>query len=158
MKMVLVAEGRVAFVAPGFGVEMEAENKVRPQHEVYPTRPLPDFAAAIKKNFTLPANGLVFQRIIRAVELLARVFISSSLQDFAGRFPEIFGAIRRDRFGLFPHERNASAERAKFYSEHLGDAQRHLAFLDRRGLARFKPAFFHLRPLATDVARIERDL
>jgi hypothetical protein len=40
----------------------------------------------------------------------------------------------------------------------LGDAQRHLALLDRRRVARFEPALLHLRPFAADVARIERDL
>jgi hypothetical protein len=77
VQVIPVDQFGIPLISPGFSVEMQAKNNVRPQLRVNASRSLPDFAGAVKKNFALPAHGLFSQRIVGAVEFLRRVLISS---------------------------------------------------------------------------------
>ncbi len=67
----------IAFVAPRFRVEMQTENEIRTQPRINQPRPVPDLAAPVEEDFTLPPDGLLFQRVVRTFEILARIFRST---------------------------------------------------------------------------------
>src|SRR5436309_919331 len=122
-------------------------------------RPLADLAASVEKNFALPANGLLFERVVRSLEVLAWILRPTCPQNCAGGCPEIVRTEGRHRFGLVAHEGNPRAECAKLRRQNSRYAQCHLAFLHRQCVAAdLEPAFFHLGPLAADMAGVERDL
>ena len=77
--MILIDERRIAFVAPCFRVEMQAENEIGLQPGINEPRPLPNLAVPIKENFALPPNGFLLQRVIRSIEVLTRIFRSARL-------------------------------------------------------------------------------
>ncbi len=133
--MVLVRECGIALVAPGFGVEMQAENKIRAQLLVHATCPLANFAGAIKQDLAVPAYRLFLEWIVGPLEFFRRIFRPARLEHRARGFPEIVGTERRDRLRFFAHERNACPEPAQFLGDHPGHLQRHLSFLDGRGVA-----------------------
>ena len=68
--MVPVDQGRDAFVTPGFRVEMQAKHEVGAQPGINEFRSVPYLAVPVEKDFTLPPNGLIFERIVRPIEIL----------------------------------------------------------------------------------------
>ena len=72
MEMIPVDQRRVAFVTPRFRVEMQTEHKIRIQLRIHEFRAMPYLTAAVKEDFALPAHGLVFDRVVRSIEILPR--------------------------------------------------------------------------------------
>ena len=67
----------IALVAPRFRVEMQTENKIGMQPGINELRPLPNLAVPVEENFALPPDGLLFQRVVRSIEVLTRIFCSA---------------------------------------------------------------------------------
>src|SRR5436190_16998674 len=157
MQVIAIDEGGIVLIAPGLGIEMQAENKIGPEQGIHAPGPLPYLAASVEKDLTLPAHGLVFERIVRAIEILARVFGSARPENLARDRCEIGRAEWRDRFRFVADKRNAGTERSKFRRQQFRHAQGHLAFLHGRGVAQLEPALLHPGPVTANVAGIERD-
>src|SRR5436190_23128947 len=158
MQVIAIDEGGIVLIAPGLGVEMQAENKIGPEQRIHAPSPLPYFAAAVEENLAVPAHGLVFERIVRAIEILARVFGSARPENLARDRREIGWAEWRDRFRFIADKRNAGPECSKFRRQQFRHAQGHFAFLHGRGVAQLEPALLHPGPVPANVAGIERDL
>src|SRR5205085_11353869 len=110
-------------VAPGFGVEGQAQDDVGTKVRVDSPGAFANFTRPIKENLALPADGLLSRWIVGPMEIFRRVFNSLSLENGARRFPKIVRAIGCDRLRFVADEGDPSAERAQFFGEHLGDEQ-----------------------------------
>src|SRR5437899_6436391 len=157
MKMIRVRQGRAVWIAPSFSVEMQAKHKIRMQFEVNQCRAASNLAVAIEQNFALPANRLLFFRIIRIKNVGARLWHAVLDQNFSSKLPKIIGALRRNRFVATSDERNFCTEVTQSRGQESRDAQSQIAFLDGLAVAHLKPTFLHLCPLATEMTRVERD-
>ena len=158
MQMVAVGQARLARLVPRFGVEMQAEHHVRLELRVDALSALADLAVAVKQALVLPLHGLLLLRIVRAFEVVARLWVPGAQQNLASRLPSgRAGRLIRRRRVLLPNHRNSGAELAQLRRDELRDEQRHVAFLHRLAVADLKPAFLHPRPSAANVARIKRD-
>src|SRR5450755_1296037 len=120
--------------------------------------PEADLAVPVEEDFTLPPNGLVLQRVVRSIEVLAWIFRSSHLENFACCAFEIVRTKWSHWLIFLTHERNARAQGPKSQRQYFRHPQGHLAFLHRQRVTHLEPAFFHLRPLTADMAGIERDV
>src|SRR5437867_2579729 len=98
MKMVLVHQSWVIRIAPWLGVEMQTKHEIGMQLCVHERGATTDFAVAVKQNFTLPANGLLFLRIIGVEKLPAYAGLRDTIfdQDFFGKLLEIVRAFCGD--------------------------------------------------------------
>ena len=47
------------------------------QPRINKLRPVPDLAIPVKENLALPPNGLLFERVVQSIEILARIFRST---------------------------------------------------------------------------------
>ena len=72
--MIDVSQRRTIRVAPAFGIEMQAKDKIGMQHEVYTRRPAADFTIPVEQNFALSTDGLLFRRIIWIKNVGARLW------------------------------------------------------------------------------------
>ena len=158
MQMILVDERGIVLVAPGFRVEVQAENQIGMQSRVYHSRSLADLLGAVEKDLALPAHTLLPHGIVGSGKILRRIFGAGCFQDRAGSASEIIRPEGRHRFVFFPDERDAGAQGLKFGRQHFRHAQSHFPLFDGRSVAQPEPAFLHFGPGASDVAGIERNL
>ena len=102
--MILVDERGIAFVAPRFRVEMQAEDEVRTQPRINQLCPVPDLAGPVEEDFTLPPDCLLLERVVRSVEILARILRSTRTEQGAGGCLEIIGPEWSHWFCLIAHK------------------------------------------------------
>src|SRR5437667_12110917 len=158
--MIDVGQRRIVRIAPAFGVEMQTKHKIGMQFEVYPRSAATDLAVAVEQNFALPADRLLFFRIIwiKNFPAHARLWYAAFDQNFPGELPKIIRALGRGRFIAVSNKRNARPEFAQSRRQQSRHAQRQITLLHRLAVADLKPALLHLRPFPTEMTRIERDL
>ena len=94
MKMIGVGQVRIVRVAPPFGIEVQTKHKIGMQFEVHQRRAASNLAIAIEQNFALPANGLLFRRIIGIENVGARLWHAIFDQNFSGELPKIIRTLR----------------------------------------------------------------
>src|SRR5438552_13430153 len=110
MKMICVGQVRTVRVAPHFGIEMQTKDQIRMQFEVYTSRAASYLAIAVEQNSALPANSLLFCRIIGIENVGARLWHTVFNQDFPGQRPKIIRKFLCGRFITISDKRNFSAE------------------------------------------------
>ena len=158
MKMIGVGQLWVVRVAPAFSIQMQTKHQIGMQFDVHQRSPTSNFAVAIKQNFALPANGLLFGWIVCIKRILARARHAVFDQNFPCELPKVIGAFCRSRFFGIPDERNFRAAFTQSPGQQSRHVQSQIAFLNWLAGPNLKPALFHLCPFPAQVAGIERDL
>src|SRR5262245_10663827 len=108
--MIHVGQRRTVRVAPAFGIEMQAKDKIGMQHEVYTRCPAADFTIAVEQNFALPTDGLLFRRIIWIKSIGARLWHAVFDQNFPGQLPKIIRTPGRGWLTIISNKRNFCSE------------------------------------------------
>ena len=72
------------------------------QFEVHQRRAASNLAIAVEQNFALPADGLLFLRIIWIKNVRARLWDAVLDQNFSGEFPKIIRTFPCNRFVAVP--------------------------------------------------------
>src|SRR5262245_59593445 len=156
--MIHVGQRRTVRVAPAFGIEMQAKDKIGMQHEVYTRCPAADFTIAVEQNFALPTDGLLFRRISWIKNISTRLRHAILDKNLSGELAKIIRTRGRNRFNAISHKRNFCTQFAQSRRRHARYAQGQIALLNRLAVADLKPTLLHLRPVPTKMPRIERDL
>ena len=84
-----MGQRRVVLVAPGFRVEVQAQDNVGTKVRVHAPGAFANLTRPIKENLALPTNGLFLERIIGSIEVISGIIDPFSLKYFAGRCLEI---------------------------------------------------------------------
>src|SRR5262249_20887189 len=74
VKMSGVGQGWIVWVAPAFRIEMQTKHQIGMQFEVHQRRPTSNLAIAVEQNFALPADSLLFFRIVWIKNVRARLW------------------------------------------------------------------------------------
>ena len=131
------------WVAPSFGVEVEAEDEVGLECAVDEIGAGADFGGAVEQSL----GGFL--------DFGGRCFWAAG---FAGKGEQCRGADGSHGLGIFSHKGNTGAEGFQLWFQKLGDLEAHVALANGCSFADDEPAFFHLRPCAADVAGVDGDL
>src|SRR5438034_970737 len=158
MKMIRLGQGWIVWVAPAFRIEMQTKDQIGMQFEVHQRRPASNLTIAVEQNFALPADSLLFLRIIwiKNVPAYAGLWHAVLDQNFSGKLAKIIRTLRRSRFITVPNKENFCAEFTQSRGQQPRHAQSQIAFLDWRAVADLKPPLLHLCPFATQMTRIQR--
>ena len=62
--MIRIGQGWIVWVAPAFGIEMQTKHDIGVQFEIHKRRPASNLAIAVEQNLALPADRLLFLRIV----------------------------------------------------------------------------------------------
>jgi len=142
VEMVSGRERRMLRVAPGFGVEVEAEDEVRADFLVDFPGAGSDFGGAVEEFFgEFPG---FFGRG------------AGRFRDESG-FGQRFRAPAGEWFGGVAHQGDPGAEGFEAWFEESGDLQGEVAFGDRLSGGRLEPALLHARPATAEVAGVDGD-
>src|SRR5436305_14910426 len=109
MVMVDVGQRRIIRIVPTFGIEMQTKDKIEMQLEVYHSFSAANLDVTVKLAFALPANRLLFLRIVWIKHLSTGLGHAVFNQNFPGQFPKIIGTSCRDRFVAIPNKQNLRA-------------------------------------------------
>src|SRR5437016_216704 len=100
----------MARIAPAFSIKMQTKHEIGMQLRVYQHGTTADFAVAVKQDFALPANRLLFLRIVWIKNIRPRLRHSIFDQNFLRELPEIIRTFRSDWFGAIANKRNPCAQ------------------------------------------------
>src|SRR5262249_33328348 len=155
--MIDVRQGRAIWIAPSFSIEMQTKHKIRMQFEIYKRGTASNLAVAVKQNFALPTDGLLFGRISRVKNIGAWLRHAVLDQNFLCEVPKIIRALRRGRFIVISHKRNVCSEFTQSRCQQSRHVQSKIAFLNWLALSYPKPTFLHLRPFSAEMTGIKSD-
>src|SRR6266513_220776 len=157
MKVVDVGQSWIVGIAPAFRIKMQTEYEIRMQFEVHQRRLAADLAVAVKQNFALPANGLLFLWAVCVKNLRSGPWHAIFDQNLFGKFLEVAGAFCGDRVVTVPNEENFRAELTQSRGQQARHAQSQIAFFDWLTVANLKPALLHLCPFSAKMSGVERN-
>lgn len=145
-------------VTPRFGVEVEAEDKIRFDFLIDPVRAGVDFSDTIEEFFALPLDGEELGFALDALVAVGRVGEAGLFEDFDGGEAMVGRFGFGDGVGLVANEGDVSAEGFEAGGEDSGGEEGEVALLN--GFAGFEAevAFFHDAVAATDVAWVDGDV
>ena len=143
--MVFVDQRGFGGVAPGLGIEMQREDEVGLDRVIDEHRAAADLGGAVEKPLAFLGDG----EGSRLVTFLA--------EGFDGQLPKGFRAAAGDRLGAGTGQPNLRAESLQARLEKFRHSERHVPLSDRLGVPDLEPALLHFRPLAADVAGVDRD-
>ena len=143
--MVFVDQRGFGRIAPGLGVEMQREDEVGFDRVVDEHRAAADLGGAIEKPFAFLGDG----------EL--RGLVAFLAERFDRQLAKPVRAAAGDRLGAGTGQPNLRAEGLQSGLEKFRHTQGHVALDDRLGVADLEPALLHFRPIAADVAGVDRD-
>src|SRR5947209_2806476 len=127
------------------------------QFKVNQSGPASNLDVTIEQNFALPANRLLFRRIVWIKNVGARLWHAVFDQNFSGELTKIIRTFRRNRFVTVPDKEHFCAELTQTRGQQSRHAQREIALLDRRAVTDLKPALLHLCPFPAEMTRVEPD-
>src|SRR6516164_4176972 len=158
MKMIRVCQRRVSWVPPTFSVEMQTNDKIGMEFEIHERCTASNFTVAVEQDFALPTDRLLFARICRLKNIGARLWHAILDENLPGQLAKII----RTRAGCWlintSDKRNFRTEIAQSRRQQLRHAQRQIALLNGLAVADLKPTLLHLRPAATEMTWVQRDL
>src|SRR5947207_8978966 len=159
MKMIRLGQGWIVWVAPAFRIEMQTKDQIGMQLEVHQSRPASNLTIAVEQNFALPADSLLFVRIIwiKNVPAYAGLWHAVLDQNFSGKLPKIIRTLRRSRFITVPGKENYCAEFTQSRGHQPRHAQSQFAFLVLQSFADLEPTLLHLCPFSAWMPWIERN-
>src|SRR6266705_6892876 len=100
----------MARIAPAFSIKMQTKHEIGMQLRVHQHGTAADFAVAVKQDFALPANRLLFVRIVWIKNIPSGLRHSIFDQNFLCELPEIIGTLRSDWFGAVANKRNTCSQ------------------------------------------------
>src|SRR5438477_9284020 len=148
MKMIRLGQGWIVWVAPAFRIEMQTKDQIGMQLEVHQRRPASNLTIAVEQNFALPADSLLFVRIIwvKNVPAYAGLWHAVLDQNFSGKLTKIIRTLRRSRFITVPGKENFCAEFTQSRGQQQRHAQSQIAFLAWQSVADLESTRLHPCP------------
>src|SRR6266487_4152534 len=100
----------MARIAPAFSIKMQTKHEIGMQLRVHQHGTTSDFAVAVKQDFALPANRLLFLRIVWIKNIPSWLRHPIFDQNFLCELPEIIRTFRSDWFTAVADKRNPCAQ------------------------------------------------
>jgi len=144
--MIFIAQGGVSRIAPGLGIEMQAEDEIRTDIIVDELRPTADLGDSVEKEFRFLLECARRLRLF----LIGERGLCGSLQAIWSE-AGIRSIIRAGEGDLGP-------EIAQSCGEELADEEGHVALGDGFRSADLKPPFFHFGPFPAEMAGVDCDV
>ena len=128
------------------------------EFEIHQRRTTPNLTVAVEQDFALPADGLLFLWISRIKNIVARLRHAIPDENLPGQLAKIIRTLAGCWLIGTSDKRNFRTEIAQSRRQQLRHAQGQIALLNGLAVANLKPTFLHLRPFASEMTWVKRDV